>query len=159
MSIPLKGWCALIGNKIKPFYAEGLEFKCNRCSVCCRHTPGYVFLSLNDLHRLLSHTQMEKEKFLQTYCRIIPTFRGKKISLQEKRNYDCIFWNNGGCIYYEARPFQCRSFPFWTSHLSSKSKWQELTSFCPGIGKGIMHHRIVIEEWIKEGKGENYFYL
>ena len=34
------------------FYSDGLRFECTRCSRCCRHTPGYVFLSENDVERL-----------------------------------------------------------------------------------------------------------
>ncbi len=34
------------------FYGRGLRFECTRCSRCCRHNPGYVFLSPVDLARL-----------------------------------------------------------------------------------------------------------
>ncbi|HUX21603.1 MAG TPA: YkgJ family cysteine cluster protein, partial [Spirochaetia bacterium] len=36
----------------KPFYQDGLRFECTRCDACCRHEPGYVFLSQTDLRRL-----------------------------------------------------------------------------------------------------------
>lgn len=148
----------MIKNVTKPFYAEGLHFGCTRCSVCCRHTPGYVFLSFNDLNRLLLSTRMKKEEFLRVYCRNILTIHGNKISLKEKQNYDCIFWSLEGCIHYESRPFQCRSFPFWKSHLGSPGKWQNLKSFCPGVGKGTLHSKEVIEDWLDKVKQEEYYY-
>ena len=148
----------MIGNIVKPFYAEGLRFECYRCSTCCRHTPGYVFLSLNDLESLVSITGMTEKEFLSTYCREVFTIRGKKISLKEKANYDCIFWEKDGCIYYEARPFQCRSFPFWKQYLGTKRRWDNLLSFCPGIGKGQTHTKEEIEEWIEKVSREEYYY-
>jgi uncharacterized protein len=149
----------LIRNKIKPFYAEGLRFECNRCSQCCRHTPGYVFLSRNDLDTLVSYLGMDEKDFLYAYCREVCTIRGKKISLKEKANYDCIFWEKDGCLYYEARPFQCRSFPFWKQYLGTKKRWDNLVSFCPGIGKGQTHTKEEIEEWIEKVNREEYYYM
>ena len=37
----------------KKFYDDGLQFECARCSYCCRHEPGYVFLSDNDLDAMV----------------------------------------------------------------------------------------------------------
>ena len=153
------GFVILIKNIVKPFYIDGLCFECHRCSTCCRHTPGYVFLSLNDLNLLVTATGLNEKDFLKAYCRTITTIRGKKISLKEKENYDCIFWEKDGCLHYKARPFQCRSFPFWRSFLGSKKRWQNLTSFCPGVGKGKLHLKEKIEEWIEQVQNENYFYV
>jgi len=149
----------LIGNIIKPFYLEGLSFECCRCSTCCRHTPGYVFISLNDLELLASHTGMDKKEILTKYCREIYTIRGTKISLKEKPNYDCIFWEKDGCIYYEARPIQCRSYPFWKAYLGNRRKWESLRSFCPGIDKGKKHSKEEIEEWLDKVRQENYYFI
>ena len=48
--------------------------------------------------------------------------------------YDCIFWNNG-CIIYEARPLQCRTFPFWPFLVESKELWKNEKYRCGGIDK------------------------
>lgn len=70
----------------------------------------------------------------------------EQLSLQEKANYDCIFWKNG-CSVYEARPLQCRTFPFWLSMLESSQSWTAAseTMGCPGMGKGELHPMEEIE--------------
>jgi Fe-S-cluster containining protein len=143
---------------LQPFYENGLHFECTQCSTCCRHTPGYVFLSKNDIASLLEATKKTFSQFFRQYCRIVPTFSGTKISLIEKPNFDCIFWNDNGCIYYDYRPFQCRSFPFWKSYLVSLNKWMSLKSFCPGIDRGNLHTEYEIKAWIENGQKEEYYY-
>jgi Fe-S-cluster containining protein len=143
---------------LKPFYGNGLHFECTKCSTCCRHTPGYVFLSKNDMTSLLEAMKLTFSQFFNQYCRIVPTFNGIKISLIEKPNFDCIFWKDDGCIFYDNRPFQCRSFPFWKSYLSSLNKWNSLKSFCPGIDRGSLHSGCEIERWINNVKKEDYYY-
>ncbi|MEW5817166.1 MAG: YkgJ family cysteine cluster protein, partial [Spirochaetota bacterium] len=79
------------------FYEGGLFFECTRCSRCCRHEPGYVFLSFNDIERLAAATRLTFDEFIDTYCRIINYTGFKRISLSEKENFDCILWDKGGC--------------------------------------------------------------
>jgi len=131
-----------------PFYADGLRFSCTRCSRCCRHDPGYVFLSRADLDALAAGTGLKEEKFIETCCRKVETGGHIRLSLKEKPNYDCIFWEAGGCRVYGYRPFQCRSYPFWHSNLGSPRQWKVLGSECPGVGTGELHSREEIEAWL-----------
>jgi hypothetical protein len=137
------------------FYDSGLHFECTRCSHCCRHTPGYVFLSELDLETLVSVVGSGRQEFLRTCCRQVSVGVARRVSLKEKANLDCIFWENGGCSVYEARPLQCRSFPFWSACVSSSEEWQHHARQCPGMGKGALHPRSEIEFWLarrlKEG--------
>ncbi len=131
------------------FYGSGLRFECTRCSECCRHTPGYVFLSQKDLEALALVTGRERPEFLRTFCRQVSLGVTRRISLKEKPNLDCIFWENGGCSVYKDRPLQCRSFPFWSACVSSPEEWQLHARQCPGMGKGALHPRSEIEDWLK----------
>jgi hypothetical protein len=133
---------------MNPFYDSGLRFACTKCSKCCRYTSGYVFLSLADLRVLAKSTSLLKEEFLRQYCRTIDIGLARRISLKEKSNLDCILWEDGGCSQYEARPLQCRSFPFWSACVSSRSEWEHHAKSCPGIGQGPVHTRAEIDEWI-----------
>lgn len=47
----------------------------------------------------------------------------------------CPFLKEGKCSVYEARPTQCRTFPFWPE-LMTEIKYSSLREFCPGIGEG-----------------------
>jgi Fe-S-cluster containining protein len=134
----------------KTFYEDGLRFECTRCSKCCRHTPGYVFLSEEDIGPLLSALNLSRHDFLRLYCRHVRIGPAHRLSLKEKPNVDCILWEGGGCSVYAARPLQCRSFPFWSSCLSSADEWELHARQCPGMGKGRLHSREEIEGWLAQ---------
>jgi len=134
----------------RPFYAQGLRFSCTRCSACCRHESGFVFLSESDAARLGAALNMGYGEFTGAYCRWVPSENGlERLSLKEKSNYDCIFWGEGkGCSVYEARPLQCRAFPFWPSVLSSEESWEVTASGCPGMGCGPVFSADSMEKWL-----------
>jgi uncharacterized protein len=131
----------------KPFYKDGLRFECTRCNACCRYEPGYVFLSDRDIARLLVATGLDRDAFIEKYCRVVEIGAARMLSLKEKDNYDCIFWDNG-CTVYRHRPLQCRSFPFWSANLESREAWNEMSRSCPGANRGKLHARDDIEKWL-----------
>ena len=131
------------------FYESGLNFSCKRCSACCRYEPGFVFLSDEDLIKLCKVLKLDRKSLLAVYCRWVTDWKGDEaLSLKEKSNKDCIMWNNG-CTVYDARPFQCVSFPFWESILTSKEAWKIAGSDCPGIDTGALHTKETISEFLK----------
>lgn len=135
--------------KDAPFYSEGLYFSCKRCSVCCRYDAGSVYLSENDVKKLLLRLNMDRESFIKTYCRRVKDWKGKGLlSLKEKANYDCILWENG-CTVYEDRPLQCRTFPFWDSILSSRKAWEQAATGCPGMNTGTRYTEKQILDYIE----------
>jgi Fe-S-cluster containining protein len=135
-----------------PFYAEGLRFSCRRCSACCRHEPGYVFLSDVDTKYLAKTLKMGYTLFVQRYCRWVLSPGGdKQLSLKEKANYDCVFWD-GGCTVYESRPLQCKTFPFWESTVYSSAAWNNID--CPGINQGTLYGKDYIESCLARRKAE-----
>jgi len=132
-----------------PFYANGLRFSCRRCSACCRYDSGFVFLSEIDLEKLAAGQKMERGGFVKTYCRWVTDWQGKEVlSLKEKANKDCIFWDSG-CTVYERRPLQCRAFPFWGSITASEKTWEIAASGCPGMNQGELHTAGEVDGYIK----------
>ena len=121
------------------FYSNGLKFSCAGCSHCCRHEPGYVYLSSEDVARLLSSCKLNIDSFIDRYCRWIPYYDGSEVlCLKEKKNFDCIFWD-GGCSVYKSRPVQCATYPFWTYILQNMENWIQESKECPGINNGGFH--------------------
>ncbi|MDR0683823.1 MAG: YkgJ family cysteine cluster protein [Spirochaetaceae bacterium] len=118
-----------------PFYRNGLRFSCRRCSFCCRTGPGFVFLSGDDLAGISKELDMPHDEFIQVYCRWIDWDDDARLSLKEKTSLDCIFWQDG-CSIYDARPVQCRTYPFWEAMLDSEETWLSATEECPGAGSG-----------------------
>ena len=138
----------------KPFFQGGLRFECMRCSRCCRFTPGYVFLSKRDLKKIAHRLKLSLDKVTDQYCRIVSITGFRRLSLKEKDNLDCIFWTNGKCTIYAARPLQCQSYPFWESNLISQETWDAVALSCPGIGKGPVHSEGEILNWLKRREDE-----
>ncbi len=156
---PFFNLCSFYGIPVmqKSFYKDGLQFECTQCSTCCRFDPGYVFISLSDLNTLTAFIHISRDRFIKKFCRIVTVGDEKRLSLKEKTNYDCIFWKfPGGCTVYEARPFQCRSYPFWSACLRSDTSWSNEALSCPGINTGHRHTQKNIEEWMKKMDNKNY---
>jgi len=92
---------------------------------------------------------MEYTAFIQAWCRWVPFGRREeRLSLREKSNFDCIFWN-AGCTVYDARPLQCRVFPFWDMVVASPEAWETAGRGCPGINTGELRAREEIERCLR----------
>ena len=128
------------------YSSDGLQFSCTQCSHCCRHEPGYVYLSQKDLTNLCLYFNLEEQQFITQYCRWVPYYDGSEVlCLLEKENNDCIFWD-AGCAAYGARPVQCSTYPFWSYILKNESTWNEEAKECPGINKG---NKVSFDEILK----------
>ena len=138
----------------RPFHADGLRFDCTRCQRCCRHQPGYVFLSQNDLDQLAAFLNLTAAEVRARYCREVEWGGGARLSLRERPNYDCVFWGEGGCSVYPSRPLQCRSFPFWPAQLADRESWEAAARDCPGIGLGPRHSALEIDYWLARREEE-----
>lgn len=113
-----------------PWFKDGLEFKCTGCGKCCTGSPGYVFLSPRDLSHLAQHVQLEEEEFKRRYTRIVD---GQRCLLDTPKTDHCIFLKDNRCSVYEARPVQCKTFPWWLHTLQSPEAWDEAAKDCEGI--------------------------
>ncbi|MEI8092903.1 MAG: YkgJ family cysteine cluster protein [Spirochaetales bacterium] len=129
---------------LEPFYKDGLKFECTQCHACCRHDPGYVFLSRPDLQALCQQLHTSENDFVERFCRWVDLGDGLVLSLREKKNFDCIFWDQG-CTVYASRPVQCRTYPFWESPLKSLESWTWEGRYCPGVNRGKVHTQKEIE--------------
>ena len=110
------------------------RFTCTRCGRCCTGDPGTVRVTDDEIETLAALLDLERDEFLAHYTR---TLRGGEVSLVEKRNNDCVFWDRtSGCEIYPVRPRQCRTFPFWEEHLQTPESWDVLAQMCPGVGCG-----------------------
>jgi Fe-S-cluster containining protein len=142
----------------RPWYADGLKFTCTRCGECCKGpAPGYVEVDEAQIARLAEHLELAPEAFSRRYVRWVSNLG--VYSLTEKRNGDCVFWSDDqGCTVYEARPTQCRTFPFWPEVMTGPDAWDEYAAECPGMtrgkaGAGRLYGRDEIEALV-DGQGE-----
>ncbi len=61
------------------------------------------------------------------------------------RNGACVFLDGHKCGVYEARPLQCRTWPFWPENLEKKAWDRDVAPFCAGVGKGRVYSIAEIE--------------
>lgn len=118
----------------QPWYGQGLKFKCTQCGDCCTGAPGWVWVNKAEIEALAASQQMSVDDFEQKYVRKV----GIRKSLVEFPNGDCVFFDADArkCTVYEARPRQCRTWPFWHSNIRDEAAWQETCEMCPGCGTG-----------------------
>jgi len=128
----------------KPWYKDGLKFKCSQCGDCCTGAPGYVWINKDETQALADQLEVDIETFRDTYARKI----GIRYSLKEFPNGDCVFFDSEkrSCTVYGARPRQCKTWPFWDSNLKTPEDWEQTCEECPGSGKGKLYTLEEIEE-------------
>ena len=112
------------------WYEEGLKFKCTGCGKCCTGSNGYAWLTEADVLGLARHLNLSVNKFLQKFTRYV---NGSYALLDAPGTDRCIFLEGKQCRVYEARPSQCKQFPFWPGVVASKEEWESLKSECEGI--------------------------
>lgn len=121
----------------QPWYRDGLKFTCSGCGDCCSGSPGYVWVSADEIKVMADAIGHTVEDFEQIYVRKI----GIRKTLKELPNYDCVFLDEQSrqCQLYDARPTQCKTWPFWDSNLKTPQDWQRTCEECPGSGQGKLY--------------------
>jgi uncharacterized protein len=115
------------------FFSQPLRFQCQGSGNCCvsRGEYGYVYVTLEDRRRMARHFAMSTSAFTRKHC-----FRAHGIWALKGFDESCVFLKDKKCSVYEARPTQCRTWPFWPEHKGAKAWKKEVADFCPGVGKG-----------------------
>ncbi len=135
------------------WYANGLSFACTRCGNCCTGAPGFVWVQPHEIGPLAERTGLSEAEFVRKHTRRI---RGR-VSLLEHENGDCEFLARDGsgraaCLVHDARPLQCRTWPFWESNLQSPRVWEVASRNCPGMNQGTRHALPVIQQAVRDAQ-------
>ena len=131
----------------KQFWHDGLRFECQGSGKCCtsRGEYGFIYLTLEDRQRLAESLNLTTSAFTRTYCQKTEDHFHLK-----NPDQDCGFLKGRQCSVYNARPIQCRTWPFWSENMHSRVWNEEVASFCPGVGKGRLYSRGEIERSMKD---------
>lgn len=106
---------------------------CDACGGnCCIGESGYIWINKTEIEFLASHLDISLEELRVKYLnKIAYKYSIKEVKLAED-NYACTFFDleKRQCSIYEARPIQCRTFPFWDYF---KQNINEVYEECPAI--------------------------
>lgn len=125
-----------------PWYHQGLRFECTQCGRCCGGEPGVVWVSPAEARAIAKRLDIPVEEFYEVYTHT----EGRRVSLTEKPNGDCVMLEAGGCTIYEERPLQCRTYPWWPWNLKTQEDWEAVARECAGCNRGKRHSFQEIEE-------------
>ncbi len=171
-----------IDIKLSKLLENGIEFSCQKCGACCRgFKEGEVYLYKDDIKKLAKHLNIkgnsELREFAKKYLKVVndsffwkepgaaraKTYRYKTLGFKFTGDDEhCHFLKDNECTIHEARPFQCRCFPFWKMLVSSKKNFVDYSKKCPGLKvlKGKHYTREEILDWAtKEYEMEKDFFF
>jgi Fe-S-cluster containining protein len=136
-------------KKRKKFYRDGIRFECRGSGRCCRARGGYgyVYVPLRDRQRLAEHLGMPASEFTNRYAEVTDGLFHLKGPEE-----DCMFIREGRCGVYEARPRQCRTWPFWPENMNEEAWEREVAPCCPGVGRGRLYTESEIESVLEDGE-------
>jgi Fe-S-cluster containining protein len=132
-----------------PFWENGLRFECQGSGHCCtsRGEYGYVYLTRDDRKRMAEHLEMPLADFYDKHCEVTDGHMHLK-----GPDKDCAFLEGKRCTVYEARPTQCRTWPFWGENMNAKAWTSDVAKNCAGVGKGRVWSADEINELVQLGK-------
>ena len=114
--------------------------KCN--GNCCIGASGYIWINTTEIEALAKLLNISQyDLILNKLIKVNGRYSIKENKLNAN-NYACVFFDlvKKQCKIYDARPSQCKSFPFWDYYNKTNTKidkdsdkLKELTKECIGI--------------------------
>lgn len=139
-----------------------MKFKCQRSGKCCTAPEGmFVFLTKADIYRIEDATGLNPweistlKSFDSTRFSDMP---GTYYVLNMEESGRCLFLKEGSCSINDAKPTQCRTWPFWPELVREPKRMKVASDFCDGIGKGeeIPYAKVLFSVREQEDADENY---
>ena len=113
-------------------------YKCNKCPGYCCSYP-VIPLKKRDVERLAEHFGLSFKDARRKFTKVDgdePYAMRRKEDVHFGRICRFFDTKERRCTVYEARPVQCRTWPFWPENVESPEDWEHVTQICPGSGKG-----------------------
>jgi len=91
------------------------DMECTHCGLCCKDACTQVNLTIGDIYRISDFLNKPIDELIPEFIDINPFGDPDLIhyDLDIGLNNPCKFRKDGKCSIYEARPLNCRIFPYW----------------------------------------------
>lgn len=119
-------------------FQQGYDFAfdpngCQECEGnCCIGESGYIWINATEIKALAKHLNLSVAEVQEKHLfKVGYRYSIKEVHLSDE-NYICCFFdiNKKQCGIYDARPSQCKTFPFWEHFKEHK---QEVFNECPAV--------------------------
>lgn len=131
----------------KRFYDNGIRFACQGDGKCCKnhgqHT--FVYVTFGDRKRLAAHLGMTVAEFTRSHTQAADGL----VHLKDI-DRECPFFRENRCQVHPARPWQCRTWPFWPENMHPQAWERNVAAICPGAGKGRLYTADEIERIVNK---------
>ncbi len=104
------------------------DFKCLRCGACCRVRGGVVRISDVEISRMSAALHLDERDFINRFATLSSDRHGLVLKDQNDGASCILLDENGACKVHDAKPDQCRNFPFSWRNSDSES-------YCKGLQK------------------------
>ncbi|MDX9730779.1 MAG: YkgJ family cysteine cluster protein [Bdellovibrionales bacterium] len=143
-------------SSAREWYAKGVRFECQGSGKCCvsHGEYGYVYVTAADRKRMAKLRGIPTVEFTRTFCikeeGLFRLIDGLSDDPKNPGAKPCVFLKKNRCEIYEARPTQCRTWPFWPETMSAKAWKKDVVAFFPGVNKGRVWPREENESLVQE---------
>lgn len=135
-----------MSERASEWYADGLRFECTMCGACCTGGPGFVAFDKAEGRAMAKAVGVGEREFYERYAHRMKHGRtGWSLNeVETEHGHDCVFLDRDSqpgkalCSVHEARPTQCRTWPWWPENLKSRRAWREAAARCEGMNHGAM---------------------
>lgn len=148
-------------NTVKPVQLEDrVCFHCTRCGNCCRDLEGQLMLEPTDAYELARYLRVQGRvssihDVYERYAHADLLAGNLPIYLMNTVGYDhaCVFWENGRCSVYEARPQMCRIYPFFTFP-EEPGHPLEVFQCMDSHAAHFTGSKVLVKDWLRENCSE-----
>lgn len=136
-----------------------MKFACQQScgGKCCTmgwdgENSSFIFLTESDLQEIEKFTGLDRQTFAQESHFSFTRFLAGRTKQWHLKTGElaCRFLRGGKCSIYEARPTQCRTYPFWPENTEDPIRMKGLGEFCPGLEVADEDDSIEIDQSLLE---------
>ncbi|KAJ0409080.1 hypothetical protein P43SY_002214 [Pythium insidiosum] len=111
------------------------QFRCTQCGKCCTGKGGRVRVNGREREEISALLGVSTHELTTRFLTRDEqsSADGHWLIRQTDDDSQCVFLRGKQCSIYQARPTQCRTFPWWPQNVISEYDWLLTARHCEGI--------------------------